>query len=107
MNQATLSVAASAVWRIEQQHSEAAVLDAGFDGGEFSGPAHHRQAMQQVVDVLDDLGWSVREFEAALDARVSHRWLFHCSPFWGLVLEAEALGLVDDADMALALGDVR
>ena len=38
-----LSQTASDIYRIRKDHAEAECYDAGFDGGEFSGPAHAEQ----------------------------------------------------------------
>lgn len=43
-----LSQTASAIFRTRNDHAEAACYDAGFDGGEFSGPEHGRMEEEAV-----------------------------------------------------------
>jgi hypothetical protein len=43
-----LSQTASDIFRIRKDHDEAAAWDAGFDGGEFSGPAHADMEIEEV-----------------------------------------------------------
>lgn len=72
----SLSVIASAVSRTISGHEEAAVWDAGFDGGEFSGPAHYRMMAAAVARALAEHGWSAAEFEDELTARTSAAYVF-------------------------------
>lgn len=69
-----LSQAASAVLRIRDGHARAAEYDAGFDAGEWSGPAHARMAAAQVVAALAALGYTPAQYDAELAARTSPRW---------------------------------
>jgi hypothetical protein len=78
---ATLSVVTSRVRRIVIGHAEAAELDAGFDGGEFSGPAHMDMEYRQVRDALKETGWTAREFLAEVEARTTVKWAFFCGLF--------------------------
>lgn len=64
-----LSRAASAVARINREHSEAAEFDAGFDGGEFSGPAHYRAAEQEIRDALQSFGFTPKQYNDELTRR--------------------------------------
>jgi hypothetical protein len=73
---ATLSVVASTVRRISRGHAEAAELDAGFDGGEFSRPEHGRMEREQVAAALAAAGWTAVEFLAEVEARTSPKWVF-------------------------------
>ena len=43
-----LSVTASDIYRTRRAHDEAAAYDAGFDAGEFSGPAHAQMENDEV-----------------------------------------------------------
>lgn len=75
-HRASLSLAASAVHRIRQAHNEGSFLDAGFDGGEFSGPWHAHAAERDIIEALARLGWTAAEYNAALTARTSARFAF-------------------------------
>ena len=46
-----IEAAARAFEEIQNSHAIAADLDAGFDGGEFSGPAHDAMADQECIEV--------------------------------------------------------
>jgi hypothetical protein len=48
-NDDALSLTAGWIRDTWTQHNEAAGYDAGFDGGEFSGPAHDRMAHDEVA----------------------------------------------------------
>jgi hypothetical protein len=72
---ATLSVVASTVRRISWGHDEAAALDAGFDGGEFSGPAHWAAEQREIRDALAAAGWTAGEFMAEVNARTTVKWV--------------------------------
>lgn len=78
----SLSVIASAIYRIQHSHAEAAFYDAGFDGGEFSGPAHASMEERQIRAALAEHGWTVAEYERELASRTSDRWVF----FHGMTL---------------------
>lgn len=69
-----LSLAASAVARIYRSHEEAAGYDAGFDAGEFSGPAHARAERAEIVAALAALGYTPEEYDRELAARTSARF---------------------------------
>jgi hypothetical protein len=72
---ATLSVVASTVRRISFGHAEAAGWDAGFDGGEFSGPAHWAAEQRETAAALAAAGWTAGEFMAEVDARTTPKWV--------------------------------
>ena len=69
----TLSVMASA---ISSAAPEQAMLDAdaGFDGGEFSGPSHDRAHAARVAAALEANGWTAESYNTALQARTSPRF---------------------------------
>ena len=69
----TLSVVASAV-RAAQPNWDMIEADAGFDGGEFSGPAHDRANAARVAAALTTNGWTAGEYNAELEARTSARY---------------------------------
>jgi hypothetical protein len=71
-----LSLAASAVRRIERSHAEAAEADAGFDGGEFSGPAHGRMVEDEITQALKPLGFTPRTYNMELDRRGCGRFAY-------------------------------
>ena len=52
----TIQECAEKVLEIYNQHEEAAEWDAGFDAGEFSGPAHADMAERQAQDLMESLG---------------------------------------------------
>lgn len=72
---ATLSVVASRVSSTMTASFETAELDAGFDGGEFSGPMSYRVLQRDVTQILAECGWQALEFENALIARTSPKWV--------------------------------
>lgn len=85
----TLSQMASRIAQITRSHAEAMDLDAGFDGGEFSGPAHYRAIEREVAQALRDGGWTADRYDDALIARTSERFVH----FSGLSA-ADAMGEV-------------
>ncbi len=58
----------NAVESIEQQHAEALYADAGFDGGEFSGPAHARMAQKDADRAARRLGFANAELASEIAA---------------------------------------
>jgi hypothetical protein len=48
-----LSRASSDIYRTRRAHAEGAAYDAGFDAGEFSGPAHALDAEREVARVAE------------------------------------------------------
>lgn len=73
-----LSTIASAIKRIADAHETAREFDAGFDGGEFSGPAHLSAEHAETAAALYRLGWTATEFAWELEARTSasYAWKF-------------------------------
>lgn len=88
---ATLSVAASAVAKLINERFEGMEMDAGFDGGEFSGPIGWGAMQADARRLLASMKWNISEFDRVLHERVSGKWLFFASPFG-------ALELTDDED---------
>ena len=46
----------------ESLSETAEALDAGFDGGEFSGPAHEERLDREVDAICEKHGWRLEEF---------------------------------------------
>jgi hypothetical protein len=82
----SLSLAASAVHRIYLEHAEIAALDAGFDAGEFSGPAHADAAEREIDAALTRLGWTRETYNTEIGDRTSARFAF----FSGLQVDEQA-----------------
>jgi hypothetical protein len=71
-----LSRAASAVRAIRQDHAVGAEMDAGFDAGEFSGPAHVRAEAREIADALAKLGFTPKHYNDELQARGCGRFAY-------------------------------
>jgi hypothetical protein len=54
--------------RIAEMHAVGAAADAGFDGGEFSGPAHLRAESRQLDTTAREYGF--RDYEALRDRAI-------------------------------------
>jgi hypothetical protein len=80
-SRATLTVVASAIRRISVGHAEMVEVDAGFDGGEFSGPAHWDAERRETAKALQDAGWTAGEFMAEVEARTTPKWVFFYGGF--------------------------
>ena len=50
--------------KIHEEHARAAEMDAGFDGGEFSGPAHSEMAFEAVEELAIRYGFTSDEIGA-------------------------------------------
>lgn len=85
LTRSTLSVAASAVKRIQDAYAEAYEYDTGFDAGEFSGPANHRASERAITEALAALGWTRVEYNESLVVQTSARY----AHFSGLEVEDE------------------
>lgn len=72
-----LSRAASAVHRIEADHAYGAELDAGFDAGEWSGPAHWEAEEREVDAALAALGFTRATYNAAIAQRLGATYRAH------------------------------
>lgn len=59
----TLREAAMKALKIMQAHEEGADMDAGFDGGEFSGPAHADMAQREIAELAKSHGFTPEEIE--------------------------------------------
>lgn len=59
---------------IRQNHNQAFQYDAGYDGGEFSGPAHRRTEDREHAQVLADTGWTWGTLEREVEQRTTKRW---------------------------------
>ena len=59
----TLHEVALKAIKIYSAHEEAAGFDSGFDGGEFSGPAHSRMADDEVENLAISNGFSIEEVD--------------------------------------------
>ena len=79
-----LSRAASAVKAIRKSHALAAEMDAGFDAGEFSGPAHGDMEQAETVAAVARFGFTPAEFNRELAVRTAARFAY----FSGLQVDA-------------------
>jgi hypothetical protein len=66
--QARLELLALEAIDIYARQEEAAAMDAGFDAGEFSGPAHARMADDRVARLATDNGFTPEELNTAVNA---------------------------------------
>jgi hypothetical protein len=69
-----LSRAASAVKAIREGHALGAEMDAGFDAGEFSGPAHSDMEQVETVAAVARFGFSPEGYNRELTARTTPRF---------------------------------
>ena len=69
-----LSRAASAVKAIREGQALGAEMDAGFDAGEFSGPAHSDMEQVETRAAVARFGFSPAEFNRELAARTTPRF---------------------------------
>lgn len=65
------TVDAALALEIQEAHSEGADMDAGFDGGEFSGPAHSRMEEQEIKTLAEESGFTYDEVMAAIMDRIN------------------------------------
>jgi len=65
-----LSRAVSALRGYRNLAANGRAADAGFDAGEFSGPAWDRLEEKETAALLGDFGFTVATFNAELEARV-------------------------------------
>ena len=82
----SLSVVASAVL-LASPDWDMVAADAGFDGGEFSGPSHDRMYAERVTAALQANGWTAESYNTALQARTSPRF----AHFSGLIVDEPEL----------------
>lgn len=76
-----LSRAASEIIRLSDGHTAAAEFDAGFDGGEFSGPAHGRMEAEEQNEVARRYGFrNADQLFDAIHARTNGKWMFFYFP---------------------------
>lgn len=54
----TLRAVAIEALDIYEEHDESLQFDAGFDGGEFSGPAHAEMASKRVAELAAEHGYT-------------------------------------------------
>ena len=66
-SQLTIREVAGMAIDIRDKWSEAADRDAGFDGGEFSGPASDRAADKEIEQLSKETGFTVREIESEMN----------------------------------------
>lgn len=71
-----LSRAASAVKVIRDGHALGAEMDAGFDAGEFIGPAHADMEEAEAIQAVASYGFTPAEFNRELAARTSERFAY-------------------------------
>jgi len=67
-----LSTTASDIYRTRREHDEAAAYDAGFDAGEFSGPAHAEMESAEVERIEEHFfNYTGTTFAHAVRCRIS------------------------------------
>jgi hypothetical protein len=77
----TLSRAASEIWRLANDHAEAAYYDAGFDAGEWSAAAHDDMERDEQYEIAKRYGFvSAKQLFIAIRERTSERWMHFCFP---------------------------
>lgn len=67
----TLAEVASAAEKILSDHSEAEDYDAGFDAGEFSGPAHDKMAEEEISALAERNGFTLEQVLGELNQRAN------------------------------------
>lgn len=67
----TLREVAEQAIQIHQAHDEAASADAGFDAGEFSGPAHGRMADEEIKALAEENGFTYEQVNQEIE-RICH-----------------------------------
>lgn len=70
----SLSITASLVTEALRCSFLTEEADSGFDGGEFSGPAHEQARPRLVFEVLRENGWTPYEFERAVEEATTAKW---------------------------------
>ena len=69
-----LSQTASDIFRTRNDHAEAACYDAGFDGGEFSGPAHAEMEHDEIDRIEEHFfNYTGTTFSHAVRCRISEK----------------------------------
>ncbi len=87
------SLVASELLKALESSHEGEEADAGFDGGEFSGPASWKARGELCLQIMREGGWSPEALAEEIEARTSPRWL-HFSPL------SEAFACADEAQEA-------
>ena len=78
----SLTTVSNLIMRIRRDHDEAFQFDAGYDAGEFSGPAHARAEAREIETAIADNGWTRQELDAELRERTSARWAHRVLMGW-------------------------
>lgn len=78
----TLTDITNAIVQIRFRHNQAYSYDAGYDGGEFSGPAHQRAEERELALALADAGWTWTTLEEELRRRTTARWAHYIVMGW-------------------------
>jgi hypothetical protein len=81
-NRSSLTTVVNQILRIRGDHDEAFALDAGYDGGEFSGPAHQRAEASEIEWAIASNGWTREELAIELRDRTSARWAHRVLMGW-------------------------
>lgn len=71
-----LSRAVSELVKCNRDWSEAARLDTGFDGGEFSQGACYKGMIQEMLEIIHRYGFTVETLNNALRSSVSERSIY-------------------------------
>lgn len=79
MTKDKLKAAADEVERIMAAHEEAAGFDAGFDGGEFSGPAHSRMEQREIDECCKKHGLDHEVVWGEVLRRANEPTCFYCN----------------------------
>ena len=76
-----LSRAASEIWKLSRDHDEAAEFDAGFDAGEWSGPAHADAEEREQEAIAHKYGYKhASALWKAIAERTNAKWMFFNFP---------------------------
>lgn len=65
----TLAEVTDKAVEIMVSHCELAEMDAGFDGGEFSGPAHGRMGEKEITDLAEANGFTLEDVYGEISDR--------------------------------------
>jgi len=81
-DRSSLTKISNLVMMIRDSHDKAFVYDSGYDGGEFSGPAHERAEQREIEFAIADNGWTREELDAELHERTTARWAHRVLMGW-------------------------
>jgi hypothetical protein len=81
-DRSSLTTVSNLILRIRREHDKAFSYDAGYDGGEFSGPAHQRAETREIEVAVASNGWTWQALEDELRARTTARWAHYVLMGW-------------------------